>query len=196
MPWAGRQQAKILIADNPAQPRYRQADPVLFMKPGAQITQSPAHHTMSRGNGAIFDPLRQSLHDGRCDATRSAPTMTINQTRRPLSVKAQNPVPNDLSIRSRKTGRFTTCRPVINRGKRQKAPGLAGMSASSGQTAHPRCVIVLSECDCLAHQRYLPSTMVSCESQFNAYGHPHESHPKQFSITRPLIITAMPRISH
>lgn len=26
--------------------------------------------------------------------------------------------------------------------------------------------------------------MVSCESQFNAYGYPHESHPKQFSITQ------------
>lgn len=66
----------------------------------------------------------------------------------------------------------STCRPVINRGKRQKAPGLAGMSASSRQTAHPRCVIVLSECDCLAHQTDLPSTMVSCEPQFNAYGYP------------------------
>lgn len=66
----------------------------------------------------------------------------------------------------------STCRPVINRGKRQKAPRLGRMSASSRQTSHARCIIIFSECDRLAHQGYLPSMTVSCESQFNAYVYP------------------------
>jgi AGZA family xanthine/uracil permease-like MFS transporter len=153
------------------------------MKPGAQITQSPAHNTMSSRNGALFNPLRQSLHDKRCDAAGSTPTMTINQTRRSLLIKAQNPVPNNLSVRSRKTGRFISRRPVINRRKGQKPPGLGRVSASSGKTAHSPCVIVITKCNSLPHLGYLPSSMVSGESHFYTFAYPNESQSRQIGIS-------------
>jgi hypothetical protein len=90
---------ELAIAQSPQFARQRllgDREAELLPKPGTQIDQSPAHHSVDGRNGSLLDDGLQSRPLGLVQDRSSARGLAVDQPGRALGVEAHHPVTHAL----------------------------------------------------------------------------------------------------
>ena len=105
------------------------------------------------------------------------------QDSRALRVEAKNPVPDDLQPHPRKTRRFRTTMPVVNRRKRQKTTALPPVAAPLRKTTQASRIEISPQGNRRSHHQP-PIQEAHLESETRRSGKPHhESGPSAAGIS-------------
>ena len=144
---AGGQLAIPKLAQLAAQRLLGHADLELVVQPLAQIDHPPAHHAVHGRDRPALDRRRQGGAMRIVEPSLLAGRLAVDQTRGPVRVELDHPVPHDLQRHAADPGRLGARGALADRGQRQQPARLAGILALARRRTKTGRVEILSKRD-------------------------------------------------
>ena len=142
---AGGELAITQAAQDPAQCLLADRDAEFRIDPLRQINQPPAHHPVHRRVGTgLDDPLESRALLG-AEQRPVTWCLAVDQPQGSVRVEGRHPVTHRLPLDTADRRRRAARGALVDRGQRQQAPGLVGISRGFRQRAQMPRIVILSK---------------------------------------------------
>src|SRR5580704_1982191 len=170
-----RELAKTHVPQFPAERLLGDLEAKLLEQPPREIDQPPANDAMDGGEGAVLHDPPQHLALSVVANASSARRLAVQKTIETFGVETDNPVAHDLHADAAGPGRVRARAAAVNRGQRQKTPGLTGIARLPRQTPQSRTIEIIPQQNRSRHGK--PPSVCHLESDHSRFGNPPTSHP-------------------